>query len=330
MAMTPRFDERQIVVVAYPEVQVLDVVGPGEVFAIANRYLTPAQRPYRVEIAARRAGEIATSGGMRIIATTTLASLRRSRPDTVLVAGGTGVRAAAADEDLVREICAIAKRASRTASVCTGSFLLARAGLLDGRRATTHWSQCELFAELFPSTVVEPDAIYVRDGAVYTSAGITAGIDLALAFVEDDHGADLARTVARQLVVFLQRPGGQAQFSAHMEQRLADRGSVRGVQAWIADHLANDLCVARLAEQASMSTRNFARVFRRDVGVTPGEYVEAARVEAAQRLLESTTASVGEVARSCGFGSGETLHRVFKKRTGVTPIEFRARFRRSC
>jgi transcriptional regulator GlxA family with amidase domain len=211
--------------------------------------------------------------------------------------------------------------------VCTGAFLLAEAGLLDCRRATTHWAACRELAARFPGVTVESDPIYVRDGDVYTSAGVTAGIDLALAFVEDDLGPRAALEVARWLVLFVKRPGGQSQFSAQLAGQLAAREPLRDLQEWIPGHLDRDLSVTALAERAFMSPRNFARAFRREVGMTPAAYVESLRVERARLLLQSGDASVAEVARRCGFGTEETMRRAFHRRLRVGPAEYRERFR---
>ena len=318
--------DRRVVFVAYPGVQILDVCGPGEVFAIANRSLSSTQPKYVVDIASSSPGEVVTSGGMRLIATAPLDDIAATALDTLVVAGGDGVRDAIHDEAMLTAIRQAARRARRTASVCSGAFLLATAGLLEGKRATTHWNSCELLADLFPTITVDSDAIFVRDGDVWTSAGITAGIDLALALVEEDHGHQLAAAVARQLVVFLQRPGGQSQFSVYVDVPLAGRRVVRDVQAWVADHLTADLSVHALAARADMSVRNFSRVFRAETGTTPADYVEAARIEAVKHLLETTDAGVGALARTIGYGSVETLHRVFRQRVGVTPTEYRRRF----
>ena len=219
-------------------------------------------------------------------------------------------------------------RSRRVASVCTGAFLLARAGLLDGRRATTHWASCADLAARYPAVKVEADPIFVRDGDVATSAGVTAGMDLALALVEEDLGRDVALEAARHLVVFLQRPGGQAQFSAQLAAQTADRAPLRQLQAWIPDHLDEDLSVPALARRACMSDRNFARAFRRETGRTPGAYVEAARVERARIALETGDLPVEAIARQVGFGTVETLRRAFRRQVGVSPIEYRTRFRR--
>jgi transcriptional regulator GlxA family with amidase domain len=210
--------------------------------------------------------------------------------------------------------------------VCSGSFLLAAAGLLDGRRATMHWSASERLRRAFPAVAVEDDPIFVRDGAVWTSAGVTAGIDLALALVEDDHGAAVARAVAKQLVVFVQRPGGQAQFSTQLAAQRPTRDPVREVLAYIADHLDGDLSLGTLADRAALSERHFSRVFRAETGMTVAGYVEAARIEAAQRLLESTADGLDRIARTCGFGTVETMHRTFNRTVRVTPGEYRRHF----
>jgi transcriptional regulator GlxA family with amidase domain len=212
------------------------------------------------------------------------------------------------------------------ASVCTGAFLLGAAGLLEGRRVTTHWAWADRFARDHPGVQVEPDRIFVRDGEVWTSAGVTAGIDLALALVEDDHGREAALEVARWLVVFVPRPGGQSQFSAPLAAQSAERGPLREVQEAVLAHPAGDLSVERLAERACMSPRNFARVFRRETGVTPAAWVETARVECARQLLEASSAPTETIAFECGFGTVETMRRAFRRRVGVSPGEYRDRF----
>jgi transcriptional regulator GlxA family with amidase domain len=221
----------------------------------------------------------------------------------------------------------MAPRVRRLASVCTGAFLLAEAGLLDGRRATTHWSACAALARRYPRVRVDPDPIFVRDGAVVTSAGVTSGMDLALALVEEDHGREVALGVARWLVLFLKRPGGQAQFSAQLSSQLASRQPIQELQAWIVENVHRDLSVAVLAARAGMSPRNFARVFTREVGATPALFVETARVEAARRRLEEDGGrGIEAVAAECGFGSAETLRRAFLRRLRVNPADYRARF----
>jgi transcriptional regulator GlxA family with amidase domain len=211
--------------------------------------------------------------------------------------------------------------------VCTGAFLLAAAGLLDGRRATTHWAWCGALANRYPAVQVEPDPIFVRDGDVITSAGVTAGMDLALSLVEENIGRDVALEAARWLVLFLKRPGGQAQFSSQLASQLADREPLRELQAWVADNLDGDLSVPALARRACMSERNFARAFRRETGMTPAAYVEVVRVERARIALESGDSPVELVARQVGFGTVETMRRAFRRRLGVPPADYRSRFR---
>jgi transcriptional regulator GlxA family with amidase domain len=308
--------------VAFPGVQILDVTGPSEVFSLADRF---AGRSYSLELLAPEGGPLASSSGMRLVADRPLEACR-GRIDTLLVAGGEGVSKAENDEGLIGWLRSAAGRSRRVASVCNGAFLLARAGLLDGRRATTHWAACGALARRYPGVQVELEPIFVRDGNVYTSAGVTAGIDLALALVEEDLGARVALEVARALVLFMRRPGGQAQFSSSLAGQMAERSSLRELQAWIADHLDEDLSVASLAERAFMSPRNFARVFGREVGVSPASYVESQRLERAKLLLESTAVSIPEVGRRCGFGTVETLRRSFARNLGVSPGEYRQRF----
>lgn len=241
--------------------------------------------------------------------------------------GGDGTYQAVSDQDLISEVGRLAASARRVTSVCSGAFVLAQAGLLDGRRATTHWRACELLARTFPLVTVEPDPIYVRDGNVYTSAGVTAGMDLALALVEDDHGRDLALSIARRLVLFLCRPGNQSQFSAQLHTQIAERDGLREAQRHVAEHPGDDCSVAALARIAAMSERNFARCFTAEVGVTPARYVERTRVETARRLLEDTDEGVEAVAAACGFGTAETMRRTFLRLLRTNPTEYRRRFR---
>jgi transcriptional regulator GlxA family with amidase domain len=323
MAAMQPIEPRSVVIVIYPGVQSLDVTGPLEVFAVANRY-----RPgsYRTTLVARGPSEVVrTSSGLGLVVDQPVATVR-GPIDTLVVAGGEGTADALADADLVAWVRSAAERSRRVTSVCSGAFLLAAAGLLDGRRATTHWSTCALLARLHPEVEVEGDRIYVRDGHVWTSAGVTAGMDLALALVEDDHGGALALEVARQLVLFTQRAGGQSQFSAQLAVPRAERRPLREALAYIVDHLDADLSVPALARHATMSPRTFARAFRAEVGTTPAAYVQAVRVEAARRLLETTTDGTAEVARACGFGTVETMHRAFRRTVHTTPGQYRRHF----
>ena len=315
---------RRIVIVAFQGIQTLDVVGPAEVFSIADRLRNGNE--YEVEVVAADAAPVAAWSGIKLVPDRAISAVR-GPIDTLLVAGGTGVVDAITDERLVRWIRSAAARSRRVASVCSGAYLLAEAGLLDGRRATTHWASCGDLQRRYPEVQVERDPIYVRDGAVYTSAGVTAGIDLALALVEEDLGASVARDVARWLVLFLRRPGDQAQFSTRPEWRPAEREPLRDLQAWVADNLDADLSVPALAERAFMSPRNFARAFRREVGMTPAAYVESVRLERARAELESGDASIEAVAAACGFGTVETMRRAFQRHFNVNPASYRGRFR---
>ena len=321
---------RAVAVVAFPGVQILDVTGPLEVFACAARLLVARHgfpKPaYRVEILASRAGTLRCSSGVGLVAERALRDVR-ARFDTLLVAGGEGTPGALRDQALIRWLRAAAPRVRRLGSVCSGSFVLAEAGLLDGRRATTHWQWCATLAKQYPAVTVDPDPIFVRDGNVYTSAGVTAGMDLALALVEEDHGRELALQVARQLVMFLRRPGGQSQFSAQLAVQAADREPLRELQAWIAEHPDADLSVPALARRVAMSPRNFARVFTREVGMTPARFVESVRVEAARRRLEESAHGVDSVASACGFGTAESMRRAFRRTLHVPPAAYRHRFR---
>ena len=314
---------RRVVIVAVPPVQALDVAGPAEVLSTAASVAAGEHPEYAVEVVAPRGAPVATGAGYALTPALALEEVRGPL-DTLIVAGGAGARhAAAADVDRVG---ALARRARRIASVCTGAYVLAAAGLLDGRRATTHWSWCDDLQRRHPAVAVERDPIFVVDGAVRTSAGVTAGMDLALALVEEDLGARVALEVARWLVVFVKRPGGQAQFSAQLAAQTADREPLRELHAWMTDHLGADLSVPALAARACMSERNFARAFKAETGMTPAVYVEALRVERARLALESGGAPIDAIARRCGFGTVETLRRAFARRLGVSPGAYRNRF----
>jgi transcriptional regulator GlxA family with amidase domain len=319
----PPVPPRRVVFVAFPGLQSLDLLGPAEVFSMAARFDPPG---YRIEVASTQTDPIATSSGVAMVPHVALEQCQ-GRIDTLMAVGGAGVPEALDDERLVPWLRSAARRSRRVASVCNGAFLLAGAGLLEGRRATTHWAACGELARRYPGVTVDPDSIFVRDGDVYTSAGVTAGMDLALALVEEDLGRRVALEVARMLVLFVKRPGGQSQFSAQLSAQLAERRPLRDLQEWMADNLDEDLSVPALADRAHMSPRNFARAFRREVGVTPAAYVERLRVERARMELEGSEDPVEAVARRCGFGTVETLRRAFHRRLGVGPAQYRARFR---
>jgi transcriptional regulator GlxA family with amidase domain len=316
---------RLIEVLAYPSVQLLDVTGPLQVFATANDHITQAggAAPYVLRVIAKSGQAVTASAGLAIAA----GPLPRASSvvDTLLVAGGPGVEAAAADPALVDWVRQHATKARRVASVCTGAYLLAASGVLDGRRVATHWSVCKEFARRYPAVRVEPDPIFVRDGSVWTSAGVTAGIDLALALVEQDLGRTVALAVARYLVVFLKRPGGQAQFSAALSlQSAEDQFGV--LHDWINKHLADDISLPRLADQAGMSERSFSRHYAEATGLTPARAVERLRVEAARRLLSESRLPVKRISQRCGFGSEETMRRSFLRVVSATPQDYRSRF----
>lgn len=323
-AQSPRGQEmapaRRVVIVAFDGVQSLDITGPSDVFDLAGR----DRRAYEIEIVAPTP-VVTTSSGLQIVPHATIDRFR-GRIDTLIVAGAIGERRDAVSEELIAWLRRASRRARRTASVCTGAFLLARAGILDGRKATTHWAACDDLAREYPAVTVLPDPIHVRDGEIYTSAGVSAGIDLALALVEEDLGAQTALRVARNLVLFIRRPGGQTQFSRGLSGQAASRPSIRDLQAWIVDHLDHDLSVTALADRALMSARNFARVFASETGSTPAAYVEAIRLERARMLLESTDEHIEEIARQCGFGTVETLRRSFSRHLHVSPHGYRQRF----
>jgi len=327
MPKTPRFAPNQIRVVdvlAFPAVQLLDVTGPLQVFASANEHVAAAggTPPYMLRVIAKGGQGVTTSAGVGIAA----GPLPRGGAlDTLMVAGGPGVDAAAADPALVKWVRERANKARRVASVCTGAFLLGASGVLDGRRAVTHWSYCAELARRFPEIRVEPDPIFVRDGTVWTSAGVTAGIDLALAFVEEDLGRTIALAVARYLVVFLKRPGGQAQFSTALSLQAAD-DKFGALHDWIGKHLADDISLPMLARQAGMSERSFSRRYAEATGLTPAHAVERLRIEAARRLLSESRLPVKRVSQRCGFGSEETMRRSFLRILATTPQDYRARF----
>ena len=327
MPKTPRFPPkpRRIEILAFPGVQLLDVAGHFQVFATANVIAAKSGSvmPYDLQVVAPTGVPVTTSAGRGLVS----APLPRARStlDTLLVAGGAGVRKASTDKALVKWVQGRATQARRVASVCTGAFLLGAAGLLDGKRAATHWTECKELARRFPAIRVEPDPIFVQDGAVWSSAGITAGIDLALAQVEEDIGREMALAVARHLVVFLKRPGGQAQFSAALSLQSAE-DRFGALHHWISNHVGGDLSLPMLAQQAGMSERSFSRRYVEATGQTPARAVERLRVEAARRLLSDTRLPVKRIAARCGFGSEETMRRSFVRTLAATPQDYRARF----
>ena len=315
----------RVAILAPSGVRMLNVVGPYDVFASANR-LHEGGAIYRPEILSTKAGWIAGACGLRLAADRTVAD-RDETIDTLVITGPLEPTQALADATAIAWVMRRGSSIRRCASVCTGGFILAAAGLLDGRRATTHWRHAREFAQRFPAINVQADQIFVRDGSLWTSAGVTAGIDLALALVEEDHGRALALAVARDLVVFLKRPGGQSQFSLHLAAQTTRESAIHEVQAWALDHLSSDLSTLSLAARAGMSVRNFSRVFRREALTTPARFVEAARVDAARRMLEESRLPVKRIAADSGFGTIERMRRAFRNRLGTSPPEYRRRFR---
>jgi transcriptional regulator GlxA family with amidase domain len=311
---------RVVVIVVFDDVTMLDVAGAAEVFAEANRF----GGDYQIKIASVDGCDVMTSIGIRLGVTDSIAAVESA--DTVLVAGSDHLPARPVDPALVQAVQAVAVRTRRLGSICTGSFILAEAGLLSGRRATTHWRNVRSFARAFPDITVEPDAIFVRDGDIFTSAGVSSGIDLALALVEQDYGAELVRDVARWLVVYLKRAGGQSQFSSLIEANPPPQSALRVVTDAIAAEPEADHSVRTLAVRASLSTRQLTRLFRSELGTTPAGYVEMVRIDAARAALDAGR-SVTETAHLAGFGSTETLRRAFVEHLGVSPKAYRDRFR---
>ena len=319
---------RQVAILAYPQVQSLDITGPLEVFAGAQRLIAAESRDargYEIRIISRDEAPLRTSSGMQIVPHGILSDAPQPL-DTLIVAGGAGCEQAAADPVLIEWLARNARTARRTAGVCTGAFLLARAGLLEGRRATTHWFAAAELARRYPGVEVDAEPIFLRDGNIWTSAGVTAGMDLALALVEEDLDRDAALTIARHLVLFLRRPGNQSQFSATLAAQEPVREPLREVQRLVVEDVAGEHSVEAMAARAHMSPRHFARAFRAETGLTPARYVERVRLEAARRCLEDTSEPIASAAAACGFGSAETMRRVFLRTLDVGPAEYRRRF----
>lgn len=316
-------DPRLVQLVVFEGFQLLDLAGPADVFHAAT--LLSGKPLYSVEVVAARAGAVRAFNGVEVTAVRALGD--GSVPvDTLLMTGGLNFVPARDDSALIERIRRAAPGARRVGAICTGTFLLAEAGLLRDRTVTTHWAGSTGLIEQYPDIRVEPDRIYVRDGKIWTSAGVTAGIDLAIALVADDHGPDLAREVSRWLVVYLHRPGGQSQFSAPVAAGPPRLPPLRALQGWIEENLAADLSLEALARHAGMSTRNFSRVFATEFGTTPARYVETARVTAARRLLETSDYPLDRVAVMVGLRRPETLYRSFQRLLGVAPGEYRERF----
>lgn len=320
---------REVVLVMFEGMQLLDVVGPAEVFDAANRALGGRAPHYRVLVSSPDGRPVRSAAGLRIGTDAALAHVRARGLDTVIAGGGMNIHEATADRRLIDGVRRLAEGARRTCSVCTGAFVLAEAGLLDGHRATTHWAFCAGLARRHPRVTVEADRIFVRDGAATTAAGASAGIDLALALVQEDHGVELARTVARWLVVFLQRPGGQSQFSERLSLPSASSAHLRALLDAIVADPAADHGQRELARRASLSERHLRRVFLEQTHTTPARFVERVRVEAARSMLEGGGETVEAVSSRAGFGSPETMRRAFIRVLGIGPAEYRERFVRA-
>ena len=317
---------RLIVFLLYDSVNVLDVTGPLEVFSQPCRMAEPDKAPYRLKVISMAGGAVRTSSGLSLL-TEPHSALAGELVDTLIIPGGGPSFQPFAPPSVVDWIASMAPRVRRLCSVCTGAFALAQAGLLAHRRATTHWLASDELRRVEPRVRLAQDALYVCDENIWTSAGVSAGIDLALALIEADLGHPLAMQVARRMVVFLKRPGGQSQFSVPLIRQMAD-DSFSELHAWIASHLRDDLCVEVLAEQVHMSARTFARVYASKVKRTPARSVEAMRLEAACGLLETSQLPLKRIALECGLGNEQNLRRAFVRTLGVNPIDYRARFSR--
>ncbi|NNE05225.1 MAG: GlxA family transcriptional regulator [Xanthomonadales bacterium] len=318
----------RVTMLAFPDGQMLDVVGPLEVFSRAARWLRDEgytrDLAYRVEVVAEKPGPVRMSSGLEIIAARSFEDVRLS--DTLMVSGGIGYPAVCDNPFLLQWLRKQKPRVERLASICNGALILGKAGLLDGLTATTHWEYCDELSAISPDVTVDRDALFVRQGNLYTSAGVTAGMDLALALVEEDWGRKVALAVAQELVLFIKRPGGQSQFSSFIQAQALESDRFRDLQLWILSHLESDLSVQALADRVAMSPRNFARAFLCETGETPGRYVRRMRIEAARRELEESQRSVEQIAQRCGFGSPETMRRGFVEHLRVSPSDYRARF----
>ncbi|MEU9130506.1 helix-turn-helix domain-containing protein [Kitasatospora sp. NPDC048540] len=324
-----RQSPHRVVVAAFPGVELLDVTGPAEVFSVATRAAGPDRPGYVVQIATADGEPVATSSGVRLMADLTLGAVD-GRVDTLLVAGAIDLVGGGVEPVIDLEVTAwlrtAAPRAGRVGSICAGAHLLAAAGLLDGRPATTHWLTAARLAAEHPQVAVDPDPIFIRSGTVWTCAGVTSGMDMALAMVAEDHGHALALATARMMVMYVKRSGGQSQFSVPLSVQSAGGDRIDDLRVWIAEHLTEDLSAEALAARLHLSVRHFSRLFRQRTSTTPAAYVESARLEAARRLLEETDLGLPEIAAASGLGSVDTLHRSFQRRLGTTPAEYRRRF----
>lgn len=324
-----RLDEtKSIGIVIFNGCNIVDATGPAGVFGAANELAKSRginRQPYSIQFMGSTVGPIATSAGPSLYASR---SVDRSANalDTLICAGGVGTRAMSHDTKAVRSVGRYAENARRVVSVCTGAFVLAASGILDGKKVVTHWAHCEALSNRFPEIIVDPDPIFLRDRNIYTSAGITAGMDLTLALIEEDLGRSFATDVAKEMVMFLKRPGSQSQFSEHLRAQMAPDGKLKEVQLWVLNHLTESHSVESLAERAMMSPRSFYRRFKETTGITPSRFVSEVRVDAAKRLLEESPLQIKAIASQCGFGDEERMRRTFHRWLGISPDDYRQRF----
>lgn len=320
--------QKRIGILIFERCQIVDATGAAGVFGVANEILKAAGQPspfYDLCFIAPSVGAIKTSAGVSLFADLPLSS-RHAAFDTFICAGGKGTQKFIEDDKVIAAVARVAARADRVVSVCSGAFILAKAGLLDGRRAVTHWAHCERLANEFPAITVDAAPIFIKDGNVFTSAGVTAGMDLALALVEADLGRDIALAAARDMVMFFKRPGSQAQFSTHLSAQMAQTGSIRDVQLWLLDNLGREIDVEKLAEKTAMSSRTFYRHFKKSTGMTPARFLTQSRLDAARRLIEESTLQIKVIAAECGFGDIERMRRAFQRDYGISPDDYRRRF----
>ncbi|MGH1485393.1 MAG: GlxA family transcriptional regulator [Cellvibrionaceae bacterium] len=327
--LTPPEKTKAIVTLIYPDANSIDVSGPLQVFSTTNRLLKSRcnrdKDAYTTEIIGAEPHPIQIAAGLNVVPAYNLNN-PPTNIDTLFIAGGMGAITTAENSQIREWILNIATTIPRLASICTGAFILAATGLLNNRKATTHWQYIEKLKEAYPSIQLEADAIFTRDKNIYCSAGVTSGIDLALAMVEDDWGHELALDVARQLVVFLKRPGGQSQFSALLDTQAHSQSPINAIQQWVLQHLSDDLSIDVLAEKAAMSARHFSRVFQKETGLSPGKFILRARLDRARDLLESTELPLMLIAEQCGIGNNETLRRLFWQHFQTSPKTYRERF----
>lgn len=327
----PDSPRQKVLMVGFREAQILDITGPMQILSAVNDLRPRGNPAYELSLVASMAGPLQTTSGIRLYADKAFVDFEDADLedlDTLMVSGGEGIRRAMGDRQLIDFLRRAAPFARRVVSICTGTFLLAEAGLASGKRVVTHWNSCDLLARYYPDLVVERDAIYVRDGNLWSSAGVTAGMDLALALIGEDWGRELALRIAQRHVMFLMRPGGQSQFSSHLIAQQRGNGRLGDVLKWIVENPGADMRVERLAEKAAMSERSFARIFRKETGATPARFIERVRTDVARRLLEESTEPVEGVAHACGFGNAERMRRVFHRQLGAGPAAYRERFQR--